>query len=152
MLERLPLPQTDLTVSASTQLARQTAETVTNPGLELLGLAMENVNDRCKPAAWRILRHLSFINRSSPRFLFNPNDNSVILDGVPQARSNLAELLNLALRRSPPIVTGEQHVREKKRLQVPGFYQFLKLLSLVGIPGNMFPSQFVADYIRKCRQ
>lgn len=123
----------------------------TNPDVELLALALEGVNIRYKTSALQLLKHLSFINQSSERFKFDTSDFGIILDGKKIAKSNLVEIINTAFKRAAPVSSEEQNERQKKNLNIPGFYAFLRLLGSIGIPSSMFPNPLIADYIRRSR-
>lgn len=121
-------------------------------GLHLLGMALEGVNPRYKSNAFQLLKHLSFINQTSKRFLFDTSDFGVILDGKKIPKSNLVEIINTAFKRSGPIASDEQYEREKQKLNIPGFYAFLRVLGSIGIPSSMFNNQIVASFVRRSRQ
>lgn len=134
-------------------------------GVKLLELALEGVNPKYKTSAFQLLKHLSFINKSSPRFLFDTADFGIIIDGKKIAKSNLVEIINIAFKRSAPITNATQHEREKAKLNIPGFFAFLRLLSSIGyllicitdkstsgIPSSMFGNVIVADFIRRSRR
>ena len=123
-----------------------------NTGLEILSLALEGVNQKYKNLALQLLRHLSFINQSGNRFQFNPLDFGIHIDGQKIPKTNLVELINTLFKRTGPLTTEEQYLREKKKLSIPGMFPFLKLLSSSGVPASQFGNSLVSEYIRKYRQ
>lgn len=147
------LPSASPTEPLHTDLASLANAARTNdPGMEILQIALSGVNPKFRTNSLQLLRHLSFVNRTSKRFEFDPADFGIWLDNRKIPKSNLVELLNTIFRRPSPRV-GEDFVeREKGKLKIPGMFEFIKLLGSVGIPSSMFTNPIVQEYIRRGRR
>jgi archaellum component FlaG (FlaF/FlaG flagellin family) len=151
--QKSPIDTSDGEVVAEEISPQTNNQTVTQSdgSLELLELALEGVNPRYKKPAFQLLKHLSFVNQTSDRFKFDSSDFGIIVDGRKVPKSNLVEIINTAFKRGGPVGTDILLEREKHRLQIPGFFTFLRLLGSIGIPSSMFPNPLVSDYVRKSR-